>query len=1454
MADRKGETVRDKRMDTTSAFLAAEKIPEGPSSKGATPRRRDRRLGWVLAAAALLITSTFVGLRQAPSGDPYHPPRRFGLAWWLHPVESHPEQRLPAVVGPVADLAVAPDGRDLWVVGSGGLILRSEDGGESWERVEIGSAGRANDGGGDQQGAPVARPASEKTQAETLGRERGFAAPGWSLLATPAYAAPPPVKIDVPQANQTRNRLDVPGGRLPSSALYREAGADQPTVSQRSLNRARELNAQSEQSVRAPSARRSLEPGWESGGVFRPVGARLSSPFWEVAFVDEQHGWISGGHGVLLRTEDGGRSWRARDSSTPGGSERLDFQDLSFVSAKEGCALLVQDGRAAYGVTQDGGATWTVLSAAVAAGSSRLGHHSCWFADRGKLVHVVPGGNGAMQPVVAPEHLSVLAVAGSDDGLWAVVDDGGLRRRRGSSWETVPLPSSEGLRGVDVTEDGAVWVWGLSTLWRSTDGGGSWQTMAPPDGFRIAGHPSFFGSDGVWVVGEGSELAEHRGGAEERWRIATRDSRMGRSSLAFRDDRIGLAGGADSGQHGFIARTEDGGRSWRRVVGDLPAPVIDVVLGDGSAWALERSGRLLASDDGGETWASLDPPKGVGEGARDLELDGRGRLVLLASESRIFVHSKDDSSWERVPVPPLGLRALSGVLIEENKVEGYGLTERGAVVPLAEGTSTSVAAPGTVALQQVGAQTWFGGPAGLSVAEGGSVRTVRPTPLAAFHFSDSLHGWVAEPGGGLLATRDAGGTWEDLDPYHRYPAPWYTLAVLLSIGLLAPALAPPPPERVDRSVAEMAVSDRPIGPGDPDPLGFEAIALGLSRFLRNAATQPPLTLAVSGEWGTGKSSLMNLLRADLRRYGFRPVWFNAWHHQQEEQLLAALLENVRRQAIPSWFRGEGIAFRARLLARRLRRWFVPSLLAVLAFGTITGYLVSRGEAGWKVIETLGHLLDPTSWPSLVASHAGPGAATDKPHSAALAFLLFALGGVFSLVRGLRAFGVKPGALMVGLSERARVRDAQAQTGFRYRFAREFEDVTAALAPRTLTIFIDDLDRCRPQNVLGLLEAVNFLVSSGDCYVVLGIDRERVERSVGFSFREVADELLSGEPGGETTNSEEDGRIRRADFARQYLEKLINVEVPVPRLGEDAGKALLRPVEEDREPRTPWQTAGRWIAGLGGRWVALPVALAFTLVLGLVVGSHGGSSPAPDAPVATGAVPGVATQEAALVGLTPTHSAGEDQGASDEEPLQVAAFRPAKPDGLSGTPFWLAVAILLVGAGLWVLTNLPEVEVHDSEEFATALESWYPLLYADRPTPRSIKRFLNRVRFYAMYQRRSEAPRSRVSVVLSRWLRWLSPRRARSAESGSPAAVPDRETSRPRRTGEAAVEIPEGILVGLATLQEAHPEWLEAEEFWEDPRAFCSRHGAAKTEGQDLGQGLAQFRQSFDRLSRGIETS
>ena len=54
-----------------------------------------------------------------------------------------------------------------------------------------------------------------------------------------------------------------------------------------------------------------------------------------------------------------------------------------------------------------------------------------------------------------------------------------------------------------------------------------------------------------------------------------------------------------------------------------------------------------------------------------------------------------------------------------------------------------------------------------------------------------------------------------------------------------------------------------------------------------------------------------------------------------------------------------------------------------------------------------------------------------------------------------------------------------------------------------------------------------------------------------------------------------------------------------------------------------------------------------------------------------------------------------------------------------------------------LGRVPVHVEHDSKTFTEALDRWFPLVYEKTSTPRAIKRFLNRVRFYAMSQRAQE---------------------------------------------------------------------------------------------------------------------
>ena len=141
-----------------------------------------------------------------------------------------------------------------------------------------------------------------------------------------------------------------------------------------------------------------------------------------------------------------------------------------------------------------------------------------------------------------------------------------------------------------------------------------------------------------------------------------------------------------------------------------------------------------------------------------------------------------------------------------------------------------------------------------------------------------------------------------------------------------------------------------------------------------------------------------------------------------------------------------------------------------------------------------------------------------------------------------------------------------EPGARARFASEFRDVTSFLR-RKMVIFIDDLDRCSQDNLIDILETVNFLATSGDCYLVLGISPEWVESFAALKYEALAQEMPS----------DGDKREHKRRFARNYLEKMINIEVPIPKLDSQAAAFLLKPDQEKKS--TKGSRMANWAASL-----------------------------------------------------------------------------------------------------------------------------------------------------------------------------------------------------------------------------------------------------------------------------------
>lgn len=87
------------------------------------------------------------------------------------------------------------------------------------------------------------------------------------------------------------------------------------------------------------------------------------------------------------------------------------------------------------------------------------------------------------------------------------------------------------------------------------------------------------------------------------------------------------------------------------------------------------------------------------------------------------------------------------------------------------------------------------------------------------------------------------------------------------------------------------LSDEPISNEDEDIFGFKPYINMLGRTVVNSK-KLPFTIGVVGEYGSGKTSIMQLLCNWLIKNGYKTIWFNPWSFKSSKELQGALIRAV----------------------------------------------------------------------------------------------------------------------------------------------------------------------------------------------------------------------------------------------------------------------------------------------------------------------------------------------------------------------------------------------------------------------------------------------------------------------------------------------------------------------------------------------------------------------------------
>ncbi len=80
-------------------------------------------------------------------------------------------------------------------------------------------------------------------------------------------------------------------------------------------------------------------------------------------------------------------------------------------------------------------------------------------------------------------------------------------------------------------------------------------------------------------------------------------------------------------------------------------------------------------------------------------------------------------------------------------------------------------------------------------------------------------------------------------------------------------------------MSNIGLKDLPIAEQGEESLGLQEYADALAEFVKSCDT--PMTIALQGDWGSGKTSLMNLIKQQVEpEKQIRTVWFNTWQYSQ----------------------------------------------------------------------------------------------------------------------------------------------------------------------------------------------------------------------------------------------------------------------------------------------------------------------------------------------------------------------------------------------------------------------------------------------------------------------------------------------------------------------------------------------------------------------------------------------
>jgi GTPase SAR1 family protein len=276
----------------------------------------------------------------------------------------------------------------------------------------------------------------------------------------------------------------------------------------------------------------------------------------------------------------------------------------------------------------------------------------------------------------------------------------------------------------------------------------------------------------------------------------------------------------------------------------------------------------------------------------------------------------------------------------------------------------------------------------------------------------------------------------------------------------------------------------------------------------------PVTIGVFGDWGSGKTSIMQMLRRDLEpdtqpdpklKDAYKSIavlYINGWLFEGYDDAKSALLTSILAQLAEHKTFGSKVRDGAANLLKRVNWMRVAKLgFTQVALPAVMAYVTGGISAVPSLMPALTRLL-----PGGTKEDSGEQDGDSESSSTKTAELE-------KLVKDAPDTG---------------------PTDIRS-FREDFGRMLKASSIRSLVVLIDDLDRCSPERIIENLEAIKLFLNVEGTAFVIGADPRIVRHAIAVRYKDAVEAATNG------------GRDDADRLITDYLEKLIQIPYHLPRL-------------------------------------------------------------------------------------------------------------------------------------------------------------------------------------------------------------------------------------------------------------------------------------------------------------------